>query len=285
MTLLNNEIFVLLGHNGAGKTTTISMITGIHEPDEGLIEILGKTEFEEIREVLGVCPQENPLYDDLTIREHLELFGSLKGLEGETLDGEIDKLLEDVDLEEKADDMSKSVSGGQKRKLSVAMAFSGDSKVIILDEPTAGMDTYARRYIWEMLKKYQEGRIILLTTHLMDEADYLGDKIGIMVEGKIVTSGTNVFLKNKFGIGYNITFVKKESKPVEAEMMEMIEAFVPQAKVLSDVSLELKIQLPLSSVKRFSEMFESLDKNKDKLNFKEYGISITTLEEVFIEVG
>lgn len=93
------------------------------------------------------------------------------------------KLIGDVDLEEKTNYLAQNLSGGQKRKLSVAIAFTGGSKVIILDEPTAGMDTYARRFIWEMLKNYRQGRVMLLTTHLMDEADYLGDRIGIMMEG------------------------------------------------------------------------------------------------------
>lgn len=91
----------------------------------------------------------------------------------------------------------------------MAMAFAGGSKVILLDEPTSGMDTSARRYIWEMLKNYKNDRIILLTTHFMDEADYLGDRIAIMAKGKLVTCGSNVFLKNKYGVGYNIVFVKK----------------------------------------------------------------------------
>lgn len=90
------------------------------------------------------------------------------------------------------------------------MAFSGKSQVILLDEPTSGMDTSARRYIWEMLKSYRSGRIILLTTHFMDEADYLGDRIAIMANGKLAALGSNVYLKNKYGVGYNIAFVKKD---------------------------------------------------------------------------
>lgn len=100
--------------------------------------------------------------------EHLELFGTFRGLEGDVLKDEVDKLVRDVNLEEKRNEYSKNLSGGQRRRLSVAMAFSGGSQVILLDEPTSGMDTSARRYIWEMLKNYRSGRIILLTTHFMD---------------------------------------------------------------------------------------------------------------------
>lgn len=101
------------------------------------------------------------------------------------------------------------MSGGQKRKLCVALAFIGGSKVILLDEPTSGMDTYARRLLWEMIKKYKENRLIILTTHNMDEADYLGDRIGIMSDGEMIVCGSSLFLKKKYGAGYELTIVKK----------------------------------------------------------------------------
>jgi ATP-binding cassette subfamily A (ABC1) protein 3 len=104
------------------------------------------------------------------------------------------------------------LSGGQKRRLSVGIAFIGNSKFIVLDEPTSGMDTSARRHIWEMLKNYKNDRIILLTTHFMDEADNLGDRIAIMSHGQLKCCGSSVFLKNKFGVGYNLTISKKDQK-------------------------------------------------------------------------
>ena len=118
--------------------------------------------------MLGVCPQHDTLYEDLTVQEHLELYASFKGLEGSDLDNEVRKLIADVNLQEKREEYSRNLSGGQKRRLSVAISFAGRSKVIILDEPTSGMDTSARRYIWELLKTYKNDRIIILTTHFMD---------------------------------------------------------------------------------------------------------------------
>lgn len=103
------------------------------------------------------------------------------------------------------------MSGGQKRKLCVACAFIGGSKVILLDEPTSGLDVSARRHLWNMLKKYKKDKIIILTTHFMDEADYLGDRIGVMGDGKLLTCGSSMFLKSKFGFGYSMTMVKSES--------------------------------------------------------------------------
>lgn len=146
------------------------------------------------------------------------MFATFKGMKADEIPPAVRRMIEDVDLLEKTDYLTKNLSGGQKRRLSVAIAFIGNSKLIYLDEPTSGMDTSARRYIWEMLKNYKEDRIIVLTTHFMDEADFLGDRIGIMGEGKLICSGSSVFLKNHFGSGYNLTIVKEntniESEPI-----------------------------------------------------------------------
>ena len=261
------------------------MITGMLNQTSGHIEVLGEVEMERIREKIGVCPQHNTLYEDLTVEEHIELFATFRGFEGERLQEEIDTLIKDVNLEEKRDEYSKNLSGGQKRRLSVAMAFAGGSEVIILDEPTAGMDTSARRYIWEMLKNYKNDRIILMTTHFMDEADYLGDRIAIMAKGDLVTCGSSVFLKNKYGVGYTIVFVKKNINVASDGIVKAVHKYIDNAKILSDVSSELSMQLPLDRVKEFSSLFKDIDGRKDQLGIETYGISITTLEEVFLKVG
>jgi ATP-binding cassette subfamily A (ABC1) protein 3 len=118
-------------------------------------------------------------------------------------------MLKDSDIDEDAKVMvAKNLSGGNKRKLSVAIALIGGSKLVLLDEPTAGMDLTARRRLWNMLKSQKNDRIIILTTHYMDEADILGDRIGIMAGGQLVCLGSSLFLKNRFGVGYNLTMVK-----------------------------------------------------------------------------
>jgi len=122
-------------------------------------------------------------------------------------------MLEDIDLTDVKDQLSKTLSGGQKRKLSVAIAMIGDSKIVMLDEPSSGMDTSARRRMWEMLKKNKAGKIVILTTHYMDEADILGDRIAIMAEGKVQCTGSSLFLKNRYGVGYNLVIAKKTRQP------------------------------------------------------------------------
>lgn len=285
INMYNNQIFSLLGHNGAGKTTTISMLTGMIEPSDGYISVFGETDLDKIRAMIGVCPQHDTLYEDLTVEEHIELFSTFKGLEGEELRSEVQKLIGDVNLSEKRGEYAKNLSGGQKRRLSVAIAFAGRSKVIILDEPTSGMDTSARRYIWELLKTYKNDRAIILTTHFMDEADYLGDRIGIMGGGKMVCCGSSMFLKNKFGVGYNITFVKQGNEVDSARIIALVRKHVPHAEVLSNIATDLSLQLPLQSLPQFSALFREIDDSKAHLKYAEYGISITTLEEVFLKVG
>ena len=190
------------------------MLTGMLDITSGSATAYGhdiETEMDSIRKIMGVCPQHDILFENLTVKEHLEMFATFKGMKSEDIDKEVKKLIEDVDLVEKTDYLSSTLSGGQQRRLSVAIAFIGGSKLIYLDEPTSGMDTSARRYIWTMLKNYKSQRIVILTTHFMDEADFLGDRIGIMGEGKLICCGSSVFLKNKFGVGYNLTMVKENS--------------------------------------------------------------------------
>lgn len=148
----------------------------------------------------------------MTPREHLDIFYDFKGGDPALKQKEIDDLIKDVGLTLDQDKRAGSLSGGNKRKLSVAISLCGGSKLVLLDEPTAGMDLGARRDLWNMLKNYRRDKIIILTTHYMDEADVLGDRIGIMAQGKMMCLGTSLFLKKRFGAGYKITMVKKSKQ-------------------------------------------------------------------------
>ena len=213
--MFDSQIFVMLGHNGAGKSTVISMLTGLIEKSQGEASCYDTDLFEEmdqVREFMGVCPQHDVLFDLLTPREHLDIFYDFKGGDPAQKQREIDALIEDVGLEIDQNKVVSTLSGGNKRKTSVSVALCGGSKLVMLDEPTAGMDLGARRNLWDMLKSYKKDRIIILTTHYMDEADVLGDRIGIMVQGQLQCIGSSLFLKNRFGVGYRITFVKKRRR-------------------------------------------------------------------------
>ncbi|KAL4478578.1 hypothetical protein ABPG74_006813 [Tetrahymena malaccensis] len=288
-SMYNGQIFALLGHNGAGKTSTISMLTGMYEMTDGAANALGRdveTEMQEIRTFMGVCPQYDILFDDLSVKEHLELFATFKGMtDSEEIKKQVEKHIKDVDLQEKTNELAKNLSGGQRRRLSVAIAFIGGSKLVYLDEPTSGMDTSARRHIWDMLKRYKSDRVICLTTHFMDEADYLGDRIGIMADGQLVCLGKPLFLKNKFGTGYNLTIVKKNPTDNSQPIIDLVRKHVNTAEVLSDVSAEVVLQLRNEQASKFPDLFLELDNSFQKLSIQTYGISITTLEEVFLKVA
>lgn len=147
----------------------------------------------------------------MTVEEHMKLYGGIKSVPKEHLEEDIEQILKDLDLTDKRNFTAGNLSGGQKRKLCVALAFLGKSKIIILDEPTSGMDAHARRFLWESIKKLKKNRIILLTTHNMSEADYLGDRIVIMNQGEIKAVGTSLHLKQKYGTGYQLILVKNKN--------------------------------------------------------------------------
>jgi ABC-type multidrug transport system ATPase subunit len=210
--MYSGQITALLGHNGAGKTTTIAMLTGLVPPDSGTAIIEGFSiaeDMDEIRRNLGVCPQHDILFPELTAMQHLQLFASFKGVASAEIDKEAKRMLAEVGLLEKAGAKAGTLSGGQKRKLSVGIALIGDSKIVILDEPTSGMDPYSRRSTWQILQNAREGRVIVLTTHFMDEADILGDRIAIMGSGRVQCAGSPLFLKKRYGVGYMLALVKR----------------------------------------------------------------------------
>ena len=184
----------------------------------------------------------------LTPEEHLKIFSMFKGFNPSN--EEIDQTIKDVDLQTKKGAYAKNLSGGQKRKLSIGIALIGGSKLIMLDEPTSGMDLTARRKIWEMLKRSKQGRVIILTTHFMDEADILGDRIAIMTGGKIKCCGSGLFLKERFGVGYNLVFAKIDKVPNPA-LDEFITSRIPEAIKLSEVSSETVYQIPTEASSDF----------------------------------
>ncbi|KHJ82852.1 ABC transporter, ATP-binding protein, partial [Oesophagostomum dentatum] len=206
------QVTVLLGHNGAGKSTTFSVISGITAPTSGTVSIYDldiRKDRSACRKRIGLCPQANALFDRLTVNEHLWFIHGLKGAKG-SYKTEANQLLSQLKLDEKADDIATSLSGGQKRKLCVSMAVIGGSPVVLLDEPTAGMDPGARRDVETLLESIKVDRTVLLTTHYMDEAELLGDRVAIMAKGRVYCCGTPQFLKKRFGTGYVMTVVIAE---------------------------------------------------------------------------
>jgi len=301
LTLYRGQITCLLGHNGAGKTTTISMLTGMIVPTSGGSTVGGLSITKDqarIRRNMGVCPQHDILWDNLSVEEHLRLFATLKGVDPSELDALCYSAAEEVSLAGRGyKTLARALSGGMKRKLCVAIAFMGNPSVVYLDEPTSGMDPYSRRYVWNLLRSKKPGRVVVLTTHFMDEAELLADRIAIMAMGKLNCCGSALYLKSRSGIGYTLTTVSaaregggaSDAKDAVAvcdprKVVETIQEFVPSATVLNIAAGEVSVRLPLRAVSQFPALFDRLEKTKGSLGVGAYGVTITTLEEVFMQV-
>jgi ABC-2 type transport system ATP-binding protein len=203
LTIHESEVFGLLGPNGSGKTTTINCLTGLLKPTRGKIIIDGfdiQTRQHEARELMGVSPQETAIYPYLSGKENVQLFGQLYSVPRAALRQRVDHVLEKVGLLEDAGRRVGKYSGGMKRRVSIAMALVTDPRIILLDEPTVGMDPQARRAIWDfILELRDQGKTIVLTTHYMEEAEELCDEVAIIDHGKLIALGSPGDLKAKFG--------------------------------------------------------------------------------------
>jgi len=293
LNIYRNEIFVLLGHNGAGKSTLMNILTGFIPATSGSViynsyNILTPEGLDKFRKVVGICPQHDLLFNDLTVQDHLEMFCVFKSVNDSIKEKEILKVINDFGLKEKRYTKAMHLSGGQKRKLSIAMALVGGSSVIFLDEPTSGMDIFSRRKLWNELKKYLNGKIIILTTHYMEEASVLGNRIGILSEGELQCIGSPLFLIEKLGKTINLNVCKNNTNSDNNIIIDFI-------KNNSGYNLDIEYEIfneeicfkiPKEDNKfKGKEFFIKLDENLQNLNIKSYSISMSTLEDVFINIS
>ena len=292
--LFRNEIFALLGRNGAGKTSLINVLIGMYDATSGKAiyknkNILEESNMNEFRNKLGICPQHDILFPKLTVREHLEMFCYFKGFDVEKIPEEVDSTLKDFRIHDIENVLAGTLSAGQRRKLSIAISVIGGSEVIFLDEPSSGMDITSRRNLWEILKKIIEKRIIILTTHYMEEASVLGNRIGIMAEGVLKCIGTPLFLIEKYGKFLSVNIYKDKN----ANNDEIIEYFKSKAEGIETEILtqEILIRIPKNKPGtdkkniNIQSFFSELDNNVKKLKIKNYSASMPTLEDVFLNIG
>jgi ABC-2 type transport system ATP-binding protein len=204
LEVYEGEVFGLLGPNGAGKTTSINMICGLLRPDGGQVLIHGKTITDNaagVRSRVGVCPQNIVLWNTLTCLEQMQFVGEMYGLTGKNARRRSEELLKDLDLAEKKDKLARTLSGGMQRRLNLAMALVHDPEILVLDEPEAGLDPQSRVLVREYVKSMARRRTILLTTHNMDEADRMADRVAIIDHGQLLTVDTPEALKRRVGEG------------------------------------------------------------------------------------
>nr|KAG5699336.1 hypothetical protein BaRGS_004273 [Batillaria attramentaria] len=240
---------------------------GFLPPTSGTAYVNGydiRTDINSVRNNLGLCPQHDILFETLTVDEHLTFFARLKGCPKKEVAREVEAMAKEVGLESKRKAYAGTLSGGQKRKLSVGIALIWGSKIVIFDEPTSGMDPAARRQTWDVLQKHRAGRTVLLSTHFMDEADLLGDRIAIMAEGVVKCYGTSMFLKKLYGAGYHLVIVKGPNCDVDA-VTAAVRGEISGAELEAEVGAELSYLLPEDQVSKFPKLFEMIETQEKKL--------------------
>ncbi|KAF1486182.1 ATP-binding cassette sub-family A member 10, partial [Eudyptula minor novaehollandiae] len=287
LNIYEGQITALLGHSGAGKTTLLNVLSGLTLPSEGSATIYNYKlseigDREEIREMIGICPQFNTQFEVLTVKENLKTFAEIKGIKSKEVEREVQNILELLDISNIQDTQAEKLSGGQKRKLSIGIAMLGNPQVLFLDEPTAGLDPLSRHQVWSLLKEHRAGRVILFSTQFMDEADILADRKAFISHGRLKCVGSSLFLKKKWGIGYHLRIHVSESCDLE-NVTSLVKRYIPNVIFSGHSQYELRYKLPLENVKKFPDLFSGLDSCSDQ-GIINYGVSMTTLEDVFLRL-
>lgn len=281
------ECFGMLGPNGAGKTSFINMMIGLIKPSSGSAYVQGLdiwSQMDSIYTSMGVCPQHDLLWETLTGREHLLFYGRLKNLKGAALTQAVEESLKSVNLFHGgiADKQAGKYSGGMKRRLSVAISLIGDPKVVYMDEPSTGLDPASRNNLWNVVKRAKQDRAIILTTHSMEEAEHLCDRLGIFVDGSLQCIGNPKELKARYGGSYVFTMTTSADHEVEVE--NLVRRLSPNANRTYHLSGTQKFELPKHEIK-ISDVFQAVENAKSRFTVNAWGLADTTLEDVFIKVA
>ena len=314
-----NDISCLLGHNGAGKTATFNMLVGMFASTSGDCKIYGYSVRDDIaivRQMLGFCPQHDLLWPNLTAREHLRIFAAFKNIPARSMEDEINKLLTSLSLLEWKDVRVSQYSGGLRRRLSVAIALLGDPKILFFDEPTTGMSPQSIQECWDIIRAAAVGKLVILTTHSMEEAEMLSSKIGILSNGQFVALGTAHHLSRKFGGGRSLKVTLQETHPhgsqeAEAEAdsnhatvqnqatshwLPRVEAFyssmlqvVPAAAVVRsgrEFLGECELAIPLSvDGEKMEKLLELVESGTNQWSVASYTIGVSSLQDVFLRIA
>ncbi|KAJ6637353.1 Phospholipid-transporting ATPase ABCA3 [Pseudolycoriella hygida] len=281
MDILKNQITVLLGHNGAGKTTTMSMISGIISKTSGTISVNGEEDINRYRHMIGYCPQHNAFMHYYTVKGHLMFFAALRGLNKTESESQVKQLLNKLHLTDKANEYGNNLSGGMKRRLCLGNAIVGNTQIAILDEPSSGLDPQSRRQLWTILLDLRKDHTILLTTHYMEEAETLADKIFIIAHGERLCSGTSIQLKKKYSVGYILKLLTNDNFNQD-RTMELIHKDIPEAEIKAFIAPTLSVTLPQNDFHKYETMLKNLEQNLAELGILSISVTNSSLEEVFL---
>lgn len=279
--ICKGEIFGFLGPNGAGKTTAINMICGISEPTKGEVLISRNSirNRESIKNLIGICPQENVFWPKLTCFEQLVFMGEMYSKTGRPLKSRAREMLKALALEEKSNVQARKLSGGMQRRLNICLALIHDPEIIILDEPEAGLDPQSRILVREYIKSLAGEKTIILTTHNMDEADRLSDRVAIIDHGRLLLLDTPENLKKSIGEGDLLEITLKKTGDKNIEKISEILSKTCESVILSGTSLIIKSK---NLINTLSDITETIKRNGFKID--EIKMRENTLEDVFIHL-
>ncbi|MED3571860.1 ABC transporter ATP-binding protein [Cytobacillus praedii] len=280
--LEKGETVGLLGPNGAGKSTTISLISSLVNPTSGDVRLKNESILrnpEKIRNILGVVPQDIALYMDLTAKENLEFFGRIHRIKKKELQRRVDEVLDIIGLQDRKKDLVKTFSGGMKRRLNIGVALLHEPELIIMDEPTVGIDPQSRNYILETVKRLnvEKNITVLYTSHYMEEVEYLCDRIYIMDHGEVIAAGTKEEIKTILSAEQSIA-IKVEI--LKGEYLQLLQA-LPNVKNISVQDPAITLIVP-KKVNILKDLFKLAEETKT--NIISVHIETPTLEDVFLHL-
>ncbi|XP_042688743.1 ATP-binding cassette sub-family A member 9-like [Centrocercus urophasianus] len=286
-SIYEGQITALLGLSGSGKTALLNVLSGFSKPSAGSAVIYNYKvsevqDMEGIQAVVGICPQLNLHFEALTVKENLRIFAHVKGIRWKEVEQEVQKVLVQLDLTDLQDVHADSLSGGQKRKLSLAIAILGDPQVLLLDEPMVGLDPCSRHHVWELLAERRAGRVTLICTQSVEEADACADRKAFLSNGRLQCVGSSLYLKRKWGIGYHLRMcINDQCDPGLAS--SLVRQYIPNAVLKGRDRDELCYMLPLENTKSFPDLLGHLD-NGLLLGVVHYEVSRTTLADALLKL-
>ncbi|KAL5533846.1 hypothetical protein ACEPAG_306 [Sanghuangporus baumii] len=284
-------IFVLLGSNGAGKSTVLSILAGLQGRTSG--EVMFEDGSSDPQHgVLGIVPQKNVLFPDLTCLQTLKVWDAIKRPHGSRGDEDLIQLLKDCDLEQKIHANAATLSGGQKRKLQLAIGLVGGSKIVLVDECTSGVDPLSRRALWRTLMAVREDRTVVFTTHFLDESELIGDSVAILAApGKLVAAGSPVSLKSSLGRGYSVQVTLASPETSEkthlnpsTEILEKIRTVAPEAYLISHTDIRALYHLQTKDSREVAEVLSLIEREKGTLGVASYDVHGTSMEDIFLSL-
>ncbi|CAH2291979.1 ATP-binding cassette sub-family A member 10-like [Pelobates cultripes] len=287
LDVYEGQITALLGHSGAGKTTLLNILGGMCKTQARSATVCDyklsdMSQLEEIKKRVGFCPQFDVKFDPLTVKENLKVFAHIKGIPARYIETEVRKVISELEMEGIENVEASKLSGGQKRKLTFGIAVLGDPQILLLDEPTAGLDPCSRHRVWAMLKEHKVERVTLFSTQFMDEADILADRKAVLSNGRLKCVGSSLFLKRKWGIGYHLRMQVSPSCDSEV-ITSLIKQHISSAKPTAQSEEELTFTLPFDTMDLFPDLFLHLDGLVGQ-DIVSYGVSMTTLDDVFLKL-